>query len=310
MGAVEFSRESLEQTQLMLWLGAPHRCEFSVREHCHDAASFRWSLFMQTCQHLIRFLLFAISGTAALAEPTGTLFIVGGGDISAEVRAEFFRLAGGKERAKIVVIPTASEFADDPKEDESYLAEWRKLAPVSVERLHTRDREIADDPKFVAPLADATAVWISGGDQNRLVEAYRGTLVEEQLHELLARGGEVGGTSAGAAVMSDLMIQGGDQQATTGPGLALLKGIVIDQHFIARGRITRLRGVLADYPRQAGLGIDEGTAAVVSGNSLIVKGKSTVTLFWPRESPKSGEERVLKAGDELDLATVRLRVSR
>src|SRR5262249_30437995 len=153
-------------------------------------------------------------------EIQGTLFIVGGGSLPDDVRDEFVRLAGGPN-AKLVVIPTASTAADGPDADKA-LEPWKKYQPVSLTRLHTRDRKKADDPAFVKPLPEATAVWLGGGDQSKLTEAYLGTAVEKELHALLARGGVVGGTSAGAAVMSRVMITGGNPAARVGRGLGFL----------------------------------------------------------------------------------------
>jgi cyanophycinase len=259
----------------------------------------RTELFVRLTAFLFLFVGVATAG------PEGVLVIVGGGKIPADVREELFKLAGGKDRARIVVLPTASAAAHDPKQDDAFLKPWRDLGPISAQLLHTRDRKVADDPAFVKPLVKATAVCISGGDQNRLIAAYRGTLLETELHKLLQRGGVIGGTSAGAAVMSDLMIEGGNPKARTGPGFGFLKGIVVDQHFAARHRLDRLRGVLAKNKDFAGLGIDEGTAAIVRGQSLTVKGSSTVTAIWSQSSSQPAKEKTLKAGTVLDLASLR-----
>jgi cyanophycinase len=243
-----------------------------------------------------------ICGSSLFAAPPypeevrGALVIVGGGGFPESARDEFVRLAGGKDKAKVVVIPTASAAADDPAEADGFLERWKAAGVESVRLLHTRDRKTADDPEFTKPLAEATAVWFSGGDQNRIVAAYRGTLVEKELRKLLDRGGVIGGTSAGAAVMSDLMIEGGNPQAKTGPGLGLLPGVVVDQHFTERKRQPRLRGVLEANPGYAGLGIDEGTAVVVRGRRIDVHGKGTVTACWGGCATKPAREDVLKAG--------------
>jgi cyanophycinase len=258
----------------------------------------RTKLFVRVTPILMLFVGVATAG------PEGVLVIVGGGNIPADVREEFFKLAGGKDKARIVVLPTASATADDPKQDDAFLKPWRDLGPISAQLLHTRDRKVADDPAFVKPLVKATAVWISGGDQNRLIAAYRGTLLETELHKLLQRGGVIGGTSAGAAVMSDLMIEGGNPKARTGPGFGFLKGIVVDQHFAARNRIDRLRGVLAKNNDFGGLGIDEGTAAIIRGHSLTIKGSSTVTAIWSQSSSQPAKEKTFKAGAVLDLASL------
>jgi len=248
-------------------------------------------------------LLFA---SALLAAPTfppveqpGALVIVGGGKVPTAAREEFFKLAGG-EKARIVVIPTASIDADKEAEGEGFLKQWKDLKPASVVLLHSRDKAKANSPEFVKPLKEATAVWFSGGDQTRITAAYHGTLAEKEFHEVLKRGGVIGGTSAGAAIMSDLMIEGG-QPAKTGSGFGFLKGIVIDQHFSERKRQPRLAKVLEDNPGYAGLGIDEATAVVVKGRQIRVIGEGTVTASWSKSSTKAAKTEVQKDGGEFDL---------
>jgi cyanophycinase len=184
-------------------------------------------------------------------------------------------LAGGKA-ARLVVIPTASNAADRKEEEEGYLEPWRKYSPASLTLLHTRSRAQADLASFVKPIAEATAVWFSGGDQVKLVAPYRGTAVEREFKALLKRGGVIGGTSAGAAVMSDVMIEGGNPKADVGHGFGFVTNAICDQHFLRRSRINRLLGVLADRPHLIGLGIDEGTAFVIEGEKWSVVGRSFV----------------------------------
>jgi cyanophycinase len=239
-----------------------------------------------------------------VAEVPGSLVIVGGGRMPDAVRQRFVELAG-KADARIVVVPTASEYGDDPKEAASFLDPWKKLGPKSVTLLHTRDRKAADDPAFAKPLADATGVWFSGGDQSRITAAYAGTLTEKELRKVLERGGTLGGTSAGAAVMSDVMITGGNPVASTGTGLGYLPGFVVDQHFVARNRKPRLVGVLDKHPGYVGLGIDEGTAVVVRGRRLDVLGDSTATVILSPGAGKPRSEQVLKSGERADLFQLR-----
>ncbi|MBA4063412.1 MAG: cyanophycinase [Isosphaera sp.] len=259
---------------------------------------------------LLFLLAVAAVPTAAAAPPVdpaglpGPLVIVGGGKMPADARQAFVDLAG-KAKAKIVVIPTASAAADDPKEADSFLKPWQELKPASVELLHTRDPKKADDADFARPLAEATGVWFSGGDQSRLTAAYRGTRVEKALKELHARGGVIGGTSAGAAVMTDLMIAGGADTAKTGPGFGFLPGFVVDQHFVARKRQKRLEGVVAEHPGSVGLGIDEATAVVLRGRVARVIGESTVTVCVAKGAGKPAAADEYKAGSLLDLVQLR-----
>jgi cyanophycinase len=137
-------------------------------------------------------------------EIRGTLVICGGGEIPDAVRDEFVKRAGG-QKAKLVVIPTASAAADGANADKA-TEPWKKYKLASLTMLHTRDRNKADEVGFVKPLTEATAVWFGGGAQKKIADAYVGTLVEKELNNLLARDGVVGGTSAGAAVMSQVRL--------------------------------------------------------------------------------------------------------
>ncbi len=263
---------------------------------------------LRSLSSIVLVIIGSIAGAALPAEQAelpGTLVIVGGGKLPDNVRDEFFRHAGGKDRAKIVVIPTASASADDAKEAEGFLKQWQDLEPGSATLLHTRDRKTADDAEFAKPLTEATAVWFSGGDQSRLTEAYRDTLVAKELAKLFQRGGMIGGTSAGAAVLSDLMITGGKDETTTATGLGFLPGVVVDQHFNERKRLARLQGVVAKNPGYVGLGIDEATAVIAKGRTLKVLGEGTVTATWAKSETKPARSDVLKSGGELDLFQIR-----
>jgi len=105
--------------------------------------------------------------------------------------------------------------------------------------LHTRSRDKANTTEFVAPLRHATAVWFEGGQQSRLAAAYVGTEVERELYAMSDRGGVIGGTSAGAAIMSRVMVEGGNPEPRMGTGLDLLPGTIVDQHFLVRGHPHR-----------------------------------------------------------------------
>lgn len=236
---------------------------------------------------------------AASNEVGGTLVIVGGGGMPDTIRDRFLELAGGK-KGKLVVIPTASEVADATQIYRSY-SYWQSQGLESVSMLNTLDPKKANDPSFVKPLMEATAAWLGGGDQTRLAKAYRGTAVERELRRLLARGGVIGGTSAGASVMSSVMITGGNPQADVGEGFGLLPDVVIDQHFQNRKRQQRLLGVLERHPRCLGLGIDEQTAVVVRGNRFTVVGKANVSICLPPTKLDNDNVKLLKSGDAGDL---------
>jgi cyanophycinase len=247
---------------------------------------------------------FAQSPLPPVAAVPGPLVIVGGGGMPESVRKSFVSLAGG-ETAKILVVPTASASAGDPAQVESFLEGWKILGVKDVTIFHAKSKDEANDPVFARPLATATGVWFSGGDQSRITERYLGTATEKGLRALHARGGVIGGTSAGAAIMSGVMITGGNPVATTGTGFDLLPGFVVDQHFVKRDRKVRLIGVLDKHPGFVGLGIDEATAAVVTGRTIKAVGSSTLTVILSPGAGRTRHEQTLKSGESADLFQLR-----
>lgn len=234
------------------------------------------------------------------APVSGSLVICGGGRLPGPVMDSFVKLAGGN-RARLVIIPTASSIADSDAL-ESRMDFWRNQEVADVSVLHTRSRKTADEADFVKPLAKASGVWFMGGGQGRVTDAYLGTEVQKMVHAVLARGGVVGGTSAGAAIMSPVMIRrGSSKEAEVGEGLGFLPGTVIDQHFIKRNRQERLLGVLNSHPGMVGLGIDEGTALIVQGRKMSVLGESSVIACMPSIANGPPNVQILKSGDEVDL---------
>ncbi|MCC6782920.1 MAG: cyanophycinase [Planctomycetes bacterium] len=249
------------------------------------------------------FLCAACAGPAATScvgeSPGGVLWICGGGTLAPDVLAGFVSDAGGAS-ARLVLIPGASRSADDADALERQLARWRARGIAEPMVLHTRSRAEADDEAFVAPLRQATAVWFGGGDQKRLAEVFAGTRVERELHALLARGGVIGGSSAGAAIQSKVMIAGGNPEPQIGTGLDLLPGAIIDQHFRARQREARLVAAVRAHPECTGYGIDEGTALVVRGGVARVLGAGGVTVVQARGDDEPGL-RFVPAGETLEL---------
>jgi cyanophycinase len=240
-----------------------------------------------------------------LASRSGALVICGGGMLPDSVRSRFVELAGGP-RARIVVIPTAHQIADGPSVN-TVLDPWKDKGAASVEFVHTRSRERANDPDFVRPLTEATGVWFGGGRQSYITDAYLGTEVERQLKALLDRGGVIGGTSAGAAVMTRVMITQGRTTADVGQGFDFFPGAVVDQHFLRRNRLSRLLSVLTDHPDLIGLGIDERTALVVNVRSrlLSVIGDSYVVACVPGPAGYPPRLEILKPGDEANFAQLK-----
>jgi cyanophycinase len=233
----------------------------------------------------------------------GTLMIAGGGDLPAIVNQRFWELAGGKN-GRLVIIPA---YDAKPQDIERLKAEWKNWPFRSVRVLQANARENAEDPDFSNPISNADAVWFSGGEQSWLAELYAETPVETQLQALLDRGGIIGGTSAGASVMTRVMIEEGQRQAKLNRGLDLLKDSVVDQHFFHRNRPQRLMGAVRAQPHLIGFGVDEGTALVVqvAQGRLGVIGKSYVMACVTDEDTQATRLEILKPGDSLNLDGLR-----
>lgn len=213
----------------------------------------------------------------------GALVVAGGGELSRDIYARFLSLAGGKG-ARIVLIPTAG--AEYGSHDAWVALEaLRDVGAERIEILHTRNRRIADLEAFVGPLREANGVWISGGRQYRLVDTYLGTRTHQELNALLARGGVIGGNSAGASSMASYLLRGSQETNEVvvdhdrNEGFGFLRGVALDQHLLARGREDDLLGVVKDRPELLGIGLDEGTALVVAGDVASVMGRGRVAIY-------------------------------
>jgi len=169
------------------------------------------------------------------------------------------------------------------------------------------DRAMANDPAFCEPLAQSTGVWFGGGYQSLLADRYVDTTVQECLHDVLARNGVVGGCSAGAALLSRVMIRDGDTTPVEARGLDLISDAIVDQHFLARNRLWRLEQMLEAHPGFVGLGVDEATALVIHLASwrVSVVGESYVLACLPGAPGHSTRIEVLKAGDDVMLSQLR-----
>lgn len=254
----------------------------------------------------------------------GSLVIMGGGGKEfGPVFERFVELAGG-EKAKIVIVPTAASSDPDYPYQRSWSAKYakEKLKVVSAVILHTHDRKEADTEEFAKPLTEATGVWFGGGRQWRLTKAFGGTKTEKEFHKVLARGGVIGGSSAGATIQGSFLARGdtsgntimiGDVQR----GFGFLRNSAIDQHLIARGREKDLIKVLEDpkgkmrpeFKRKEllGIGIDEDVAIEVTGDRFKVIGKKEgQTLVydpkkWTKDMKPEEKWVVVREGESYDL---------
>lgn len=213
----------------------------------------------------------------------GPLFIIGGGEDrdpggDRDILCELARRAPGD---KIVIATCATR---DPGEVfDRYRKAFRDLDVKQIVHLRIDHREDADDPAKLKPMEGAAALFFTGGDQLRITARIGQTAAEERMRALRAHGCVIAGTSAGASVMSETMLVGGEDDHShrlggleMAPGLGLVRGMLIDQHFAERGRFGRMLGAVAHNPRLLGLGIDENTAAVVEDSHFSVIGCGAV----------------------------------
>jgi cyanophycinase len=216
--------------------------------------------------------------------PRGHLVLNGGGSKPAPVMEKFIELAGGRD-AEIVVFPTASELDDTGEVYVELFVSEHGCTDVRVAGVV--DRTDAQDDELAARVRQAGGIWFSGGDQRRITAALIGTPVGEAVIEAFGRGAVVGGTSAGTACQSPLMITGdGDFSVMTADnvelwkGLGLFPGVIVDQHFVARGRHNRLISVVLEHPELLGVGVDEATAVWVRPDGTFeVLGEGWVMVF-------------------------------
>ncbi len=238
----------------------------------------------------------------AAAEPKGHLVLIGGGEKPAAAMAKFVELAGGPQ-APIVAIPTASA---EPDTGANYVKLFKdEYGCTNVAALEIRTREDAARPEYVELARKARGIFFAGGDQARITKALLDTPVGEAIAAAFADGAVVGGTSAGTACQSDPMITGeGDFKVIrTGAvelvrGLGFFRGVIVDQHFIARQRSNRLVSVILEHPDLLGVGVDEDTAIWVRpDNTFQVIGASSVMVLDAKAAPV--ERRGAEKGNDL-----------
>jgi cyanophycinase len=221
----------------------------------------------------------------------GHLVIIGGGERTDSIMKKIISLAGGEE-ARIVIIPNASE---EPLETAIYQAdEFKKLGAKEVKYILC-NKQTADADSNLAKLTNATCVFFSGGDQSFLTRDFLGSKLLARVREIYAGGGIVSGTSAGAAVMSKVMLTGNElinKDSTASfhtiqknnveaiEGFGFVTKAIIDQHFIKRRRNNRLISVVLQNPTLPGVGIDESTCIIVNPDDTFeVLGENQVIIY-------------------------------
>ena len=231
----------------------------------------------------------------------GTLVIIGGAedrDGDCTVLRKFIRCAGGVN-ARIIVLTAATT---QPREvGNDYVRIFERLGVESIRVINTENRDDSDRIEALEAAEQATGAFFTGGDQARIIDLIKGTKLDAILHKRHAEGLVIAGTSAGAAMMPDVMIIEGESQTSPrvdvvamGPGMGFLPGIVVDQHFAQRGRLGRLISALVQQPSVLGFGIDEDTAVVIEGDELEVVGKGAITVIDESSASYNNLSELLK----------------
>jgi cyanophycinase len=241
------------------------------------------------------------------------LVIVGGAEDRLQDRIilrKYVDYCGGSQ-GRIRVITAAS--GDPESVWQSYRDVFMSLGVQDVQRLALDDRASAHQPQLQAEILQADGIFMSGGDQSKLMDTLWDTPAYQALHQAFHLNRCcIGGTSAGAAVMSRHMIAQGPavlrpskEAVDTDIGLGLLSQAVVDQHFSERRRLARLLSTLAMRPDLLGVGIDEDTALVIErGEAIEVIGKGTVTLVDPSQMQSNVNE--LETLEQIEMLGVQL----
>ncbi|MBV6512258.1 MAG: cyanophycinase [Ignavibacteriales bacterium] len=238
------------------------------------------------------FIAFVLLFASLVSSQTkGSLVIIGGGDRPDYVMEKIMQLAGGK-KAKLVIIPNAS---GEPVETAEYQKKGlNRLGYENISYIYGKQAEL-DTPENLAKLDGVTGIFFSGGDQSVLTRDLLGTKFLARIKEIYRQGGVISGTSAGAAVMSKIMLTGDEKKnkdsssafitiekgnVDTKEGFGFLENVIVDQHFIKRKRHNRLMSLMYENPKLLGIAIDEATAIVVTGGDKFeVLGESQVMVM-------------------------------
>jgi cyanophycinase len=267
---------------------------------------------------IISSLMLAVIGSASFAQQSpitvkssstkhgpekGSLIIIGGNAGSQrDIWDKFTELAGGKDKAAIVVVTTAS--GDSAAFDKKDVDEVRKQTGIkNVTLLHTSDLKEANSEKFIAPIKNATGIYFVGGRHWRIADSYLNTLTHQAFIDLLNRGGVIAGSSAGASILGSFLWRGDTKgaQIEVGDhtqGLGFLKNSAIDQHLLVRNREFALVDFIKKAPQLIGIGLNEATAVVVQRDTLQVIGKSFVAIYDYNTIINNGEKHVVNGRED------------
>lgn len=250
-------------------------------------------------------LCFSTLGFAQQNTSKGKLFIIGGGSRPTSMVDRIIKEAGLDTGGYGIILPMSSV-----EPDSAIFYAKGQFTKQGIDKVF--GLQFVKDEKLTKVKLDsirnAKLIYISGGDQNRFMDIVGGTDIEKSIHEAYDNGSLVGGTSAGAAVMSKIMITGAElkhpnyaatfktieaDNIETASGLGMITNVIIDQHFVKRSRYNRLISAIIEFPEMTGIGIDESTAILVNGNAIEVVGESQVIVL------KNTEHSLQKHNDKL-----------
>lgn len=230
------------------------------------------------------------------------------------ILAHVVKEAGGTE-AKIVIIPTASSI---PKEvGKNYLTAFETLGCKNLTVLDIRSKGDSETDEAINLIKTANCVMFSGGDQSKIADKIGGTTIHSILKERYQneKGFVIAGTSAGAMAMANEMIAGGSATESfvkgavlMREGLGLIPELIIDTHFIRRGRFGRQSEAIAKFPDLLGIGLAEDTGMIIkNGNDCTVIGSGMVILFDGSKLTHNNE-KVLREGTPMTMANLTVHV--
>ncbi len=237
------------------------------------------------------FFLLLFSSTFFAQNTKGSLVIIGGGERPKSIMEEIVKLSGRQE-GKLLVIPMASS---EPLETAQFQVNQFIEYNIGSANFLIFNKKEANSDSTLERISWANSIFFSGGDQNRLTEILLGTKALDKIKEIYNNGGVISGTSAGAAVMSDIMITGDEiihneakesfgyiqkGNIATSQGFGFVNNAIIDQHFIYRKRHNRLLSLILENTNLLGIGIDESTAIKLSNSNILeVLGDYQVIVF-------------------------------
>lgn len=260
------------------------------------------------------FLVFLAFNFTFSQNSKGKLFIIGGGSRPDFLVDRMIKEAGLKSGETVAIFPHASEEQDSSFYYAKQQFEKRNLKALDC--AFKKDEKLS--PSKLDSLKTAKLIYIGGGDQVRFMEIINSNPeVKNLLISAYQNGKMIAGTSAGAAVMSEVMITGNQlkykdyentfdnieiKNVETKQGLGFIKTAVIDQHFVVRSRYNRLLSLIIENPTYKGIGIDEGTAILVKNGSAEVVGRAQVIVFKnPKQSKKLNGDKLGAQGITLDI---------